>query len=475
MATHLWMVDGAAKMIDQFAQHLPDMDLIFNLDDQPRVAVPYEKLSAMRDAAKAASELPSDGNLNGWSANRELQWEPIEPLHQTNKTVFGDFAWQDITNRFTRRLCPPSSMARTSRIWDRYELCLSCLRPHSMGQFPSDWKLATDICHQPDLAELHGFLSGPTSFKTTRELVPVFSQSTVSGFSDILYPSPWNYVGKAKYDPSEEFPDAPYEEKNNTLSWIGSTSEGGSHHGGWKGMARQRFVHLVNNNTLGKVSVLLPLGGNQPETYSYQVVDGTSPTRDLGLQTDVHLTSPLLHCDNCAMEEAELGSVPPVNFQENWRSRYLFDLDGAGFSGRFLPFLKSHSLPWKTGLFRQWFDSRITAWLHFVPVDHRLHGVWSTLAYFAGTQGGAANVTTTTASNHGGSFWRGRHQQQQQQMVAGMPPHDIQGKWISDEGRKWANRVLRKADMEVYFFRLLLEWARMTDDHRDVLGFDPKD
>jgi hypothetical protein len=44
---------------------------------------------------------------------------------------------------------------------------------------------------------------------------------------------------------------------------------------------------------------------------------------------------------------------------------------------------------------------------------------------------------------------------------------------IAEEGRKWANQVLRKEDMEIYFFRLLLEWARLTDDNRENLGFAP--
>jgi len=31
--------------------------------------------------------------------------------------------------------------------------------------------------------------------------------------------------------------------------------------------------------------------------------------------------------------------------------------------------------------------------------------------------------------------------------------------------------VLRKEDMEVYMFRLLLEWGRLTDDKRTEVGF----
>lgn len=52
-----------------------------------------------------------------------------------------------------------------------------------------------------------------------------------------------------------------------------------------------------------------------------------------------------------------------------------------------------------------------------------------------------------------------------------MKRHDTQGVLIAEEGRKWAEKALRKEDMEIYFFRLLLEWGRLTDDRRDLLGF----
>ncbi len=39
-----WIIDGATSMIKQFAEFLPDMDLVFNLGDEPRVAVPFNRL-----------------------------------------------------------------------------------------------------------------------------------------------------------------------------------------------------------------------------------------------------------------------------------------------------------------------------------------------------------------------------------------------------------------------------------------------
>ena len=87
------------------------------------------------------------------------------------------------------------------------------------------------------------------------------------------------------------------------------------------------------------------------------------------------------------------------------------------------------------------------AWKHFVPQDLRLHGLWSTLAYFAGVDG----------------VVQGRRYK--------MEEHLKEGEEIALAGREWAGKVLRKEDMEIYFFRLLLEWGRLTDDRRTELGF----
>ncbi|KAJ5084866.1 hypothetical protein NUU61_009445 [Penicillium alfredii] len=447
--SHAWMVIAAAQMIDNFAEHLPDMDLVFNLNDEPRIAVPWEKASVITQEARMQEPVPDENVVSTWSANRHQNWGSIEPPEQTEETVFTDGAWRGVFDPYVSAVCPPTSKARSQRIWDRREICLSCAGPHSMGQFPLDFMRASEICHQPDLAFLHGLMISPSSFKVSQELVPVFSQSAIFGFNDILYPSPWNYVNKTKYAPSDEHPDPHYYHKKNSLYWVGSTSEGFSRFGEWKGMPRQRFTHLINNNTQSQVSVLLPASKN---SYRYEIMDGGAPMRDLQLQTSVRLADPIVRCTDCEKQQAEMGTTGWAEFQDHWANRFLFDADGAGFSGRFLPFLLSHSLPLKTGLFRQWFDSRVTSWMHFVPIDIRLHGLWSTLAFFAGVVDPASDPDDPDIL---------------------MKPHEAQGLWIAEEGRNWAQVALRKEDMEIYFFRLLLEWGRLTDDQRDVLGFKP--
>ncbi|EXJ67310.1 uncharacterized protein A1O5_09323 [Cladophialophora psammophila CBS 110553] len=459
LPTHRWMLEGVAVLINSFAQHLPDMDLAFNLNDESRVAVPYEQIKSLREQGRAQDKSGS----SSWSNDRAGGWLPIPETERT-ETVFRDNSWRNSFRAFGSIGCPPSSFARTSpHISSQSHICSSCVAPHSLGQFVGNWSDAADICHQPDIAHLHGFYLSPAAFKTSYQLMPVFSQSKPHAYNDILYPSAWNYMDKVVYAPTNPqgtpgqevyhagFPDLPFEEKENILFWRGATSEGvSSDSGAWRGMARQRLVHMANNLTNhphDAVTVLLPSPADHSK-YQYQTIPGAQ-VKKLGLQTDIAIVDFIARCGgkDCTDQSQEFNLVSPTDFQAHWRYRFLFDLDGAGFSGRFLPFLYSHSLPFKTALFREWYDSRLTAWLHFVPQDIRLHDVWSSLAYFAGVNG----------TMFGHKIW--------------WKPHLKEAEMIAEAGRDWAAKVLRKEDMECYFFRLLLEWARLSDDNRDELGF----
>jgi hypothetical protein len=259
------------------------------------------------------------------------------------------------------------------------------------------------------------------------------------------YPSAWNYMDKIKYDPGVGNPDPPFRTKKTSLFWRGSTSEGVSIGGVWKGMARQRLAHLTNT-TYQSTETPLFLSYDSSSGFTLTSVSVSAPNL---LDADVGIVDKIARCNgaDCSDEELDLGFKSAADFQAHWGYKYLFDLDGGGFSGRFLPFLTSHSLPFKAALFREWYDDRLTPWLHFVPQDLRLQDVYSTLAYFAGLSGTV----------------NGRDVK--------MLPHEEEAKRIAEDGRVWAGTALRKEDMEIYMFRLLLEWGRLTDDRRNQLGF----
>ena len=51
-----------------------------------------------------------------------------------------------------------------------------------------------------------------------------------------------------------------------------------------------------------------------------------------------------------------------------------------------------------------------------------------------------------------------------------MPKHDYEAYRLASQGREQAKRVLRREDMEIYLFRLLLEYGRVIDDNRNAIG-----
>ncbi|KAL9101079.1 MAG: hypothetical protein Q9163_003627 [Psora crenata] len=448
--THRWMVEGFISMLEPFVQHLPDMDLALNLNDEPRVALPHSVMQTLLADAAPPATLPARV-LRRWSPNRAETWSR-EGNNLWSPRPFSSFPH---INSFsaTTVACSPSSGARKDHIWDPSPLCLSCAAPHCNGTLLSDWSLSASPCHQPDLRNLHGFYLSPATFKISHSLFPIFSQSKPEGFADILYPSPWNYVDKVNYAPDDTNPDLPFAQKANSLFWRGATSEGLSRYGTWKGMTRQRLVHLANDHTRSFHSPALPMLLPHPRLegkYSYQLPSNPLNTLDTTLNISFVAIYRAWDSD-CPAQEREFNLSQSIDFQSHWSHRYLFDMDGAAFSGRFLPFLQSKSLPFRTGIFRAWYDSRLTAWAHFVPIDIRLHGLFSTLAYFTGTKG-----------EEGASTLTGK---------AGMEARIVAGEAIAERGREWAAKVLRKEDMEVYLFRLLLEWGRITDERRDEIGF----
>lgn len=448
LPTHRWMMDGAVSMINTFAQWLPDMDLALNINDECRVAVAYDEIERCKKQGRRTVNVLRPGEEHGFSNNATTGWigsqMEEEVRNEARSDWFENHSFEQTFHRYGASGCPPNSAARKNRQRNTQDLCTSCIRPHSLGQFLQNWTTSADLCHQPDMANLHGFHLSPAAYKTSNRLVPVFSQSKVHGYNDILYPSPWNYIDKVAYDPAM---DRPFSEKANTLFWRGATSEGVSFAHTWEGMQRQRLVHLVNNSTnTSLIPILLP--ESKPGKFKYQNVkaDELKPL----LRFDVGIVDKIARCGgkDCETQEKEFGLTSGTDFQAHWSYKYLFDVDGAGFSGRFLPFLQSRSLPFKAAMFREWYDDRLTAWLHFVPLDGRLHAVHSTMAYFAGLKGMIGGQQVEVIGN------------------------EKNGEWIAEQGKKWAEQVLRKEDMEVYFFRLLLEYGRLVDDRRDGIGFD---
>ncbi|KAI0104050.1 glycosyltransferase family 90 protein [Hypoxylon sp. NC0597] len=453
--THRWMMDVTKDMLEPFAQWLPDMQLAFNLDDECRISVPLDRMEAYREEGlKARGRLSTKHELLPFSNTQEPSWakdylNADESIWNEKSPWFVDRSKRQIFYEWISPTCPAESPVNKYRWWNRKAECLICSAPHMMNGFVSNWTLSGDLCHQPDLAYLHGVLLSPSAMAPSHTLFPVFSQSRLYNFADILYPSPWNFGEKVEIENNKSIP---WDQKLNSVYWRGASSDGFAMHGAWQTFLRARFVHMA---TQAKMSIrqkslfsfmrprkdILSALRSTTSTPSSSSLEPAPPIEN-HLTVNVTFVGKFNRCDDrdCTAEHITFyGSPtaeppPSLDFQEHWRHRHLIDLDGAAFSGRFLPFLKSASLPYRAALFRTWWEERVHAWKHFVPLDVRLGDLWSAVNYLGG-------------------------------------PGLLEANEIAQAGRDWALRSLRKEDMQVYMFRLLLEWGRLVDDRREDLGF----
>ncbi|KAK3322638.1 hypothetical protein B0H66DRAFT_211527 [Apodospora peruviana] len=443
--THFWMMQGFQAMVEPFLEWLPDMDLAFNIDDECRVVVPFSEMQRLTDLAQEARKrVPLHGHgVQSFSAALTPPWgdsymaDGFREAHANHEKspAFSYRTHHSIFDRYIAPTCPPSSPARTSRWWSRREGL-----PSGRG-IVADPQAAVDLCQRPDIARMHGFLLDPGAFAVTTTLWPIFSQGRIPGFADVLVPSPWNFMSKVDIDDAA---DRPWAAKTNSVFWRGSSSDGVGRHSSWTGFLRTRFAWLARSST-------------SDDTRNHD-----------HLAINVSFVGNFTKCDrpDCLAQAVafygapELASPPPgIDFQEHWAHRHLVDLDGAGFSGRFIPFLKSKSLVYRASLFRTWYDERVHAWQHYVPLDMSLVDLWGLVKLLVGLgveEDGTERGTNKVGSDEGGGY--GSNTSAAEKIALG--------------GRDWARKALRKEDMQVYLFRLLLDWGRLIDDRREDLALE---
>ncbi|KAB8229904.1 uncharacterized protein BDW43DRAFT_175719 [Aspergillus alliaceus] len=440
-----WRVEALAAVVSRIVEYLPDMDIAVNIHDQPRLVVPFEDIqqylhveqNSRHTNATSTDHFTADmdhlQNLTHaqevWDEEKEAQW-----FWPEKHRLMG----------VAKAACPPESPARDSNMTDEDA---DRLYKTPVGGFVSNFNLSTDLCTVgPALENLHGLLFAPASIILSQKLLPVFGECKVSVNNEILFPANMYTMKDPRYEynPSS---DVEWERKADTLLWRGATSGGISREEDWRDLHRQRLV-LLANGTLdhnGQVSVLAE---NAQHVYE--------PTRDFNSSNfaqnhfDVGFTE-IWACEpDCSMYDRVIGVKAPIPLSEQFKAKYLIDVDGHSFSGRWRAFHFSRSLGLKATIFREWHDSRLFPWRHFVPLDNRYDDLYSLMTYFIGT---------------------GHRSEESSQPEPHVPGHDFEAKKIASQSRDWANQVLRDEDIDIYMLRLLLEYGRIIDDNRDSIGY----
>ncbi|THW83786.1 hypothetical protein D6D15_09330 [Aureobasidium pullulans] len=429
-----WQQKATIGMMDKFIQYLPDMDLAFNIHDEPRVVVPHDELSRLVEVAKDrnmpaafANPDPKDG-----FSSRPKDLNSGERVDEVKVTRFNVFAHQP-TWIPSRLSCSPNSPARALE----EETTPDNVAAYAMSElgFVYNDTAFSDVCNSPSFGTSHGFFDRPNAFNVVHDLVPIFSQSKMSSFQDILYPSPWYWYGKVTYD---EHKDLAWDKKESKLWWVGSTTGGFSRDGGWRRQHRQKLVRALNAPDQAKIMYdahLNSASSRDDNTPDWQM--RSVARSEYSELMDVHF-SHVGQCDpgDCDAQKEFFKIVAPADQQDAWKYKYLLDMDGNAFSGRFYAFLKSHSLVFKMAVFREWHAEWLKPWIHYVPLSLRAEEALESVRYF-----GAEELGKNMAIE------------------------------MAERGREWSNKVLRNEDFEVWFFRLLLEYGRLVDDNRESIGF----
>lgn len=427
-----WQQEATKGMLKSFVQYLPDMDLGFNIHDEPRVVVPTILLSQMVNKARdeVLPRVARFTNPRNTFSKRPEDMNDGKHFTETYVSNLNRFAHQQTWTQ-ARLSCPPSSQSQTFE--DSAPDNVTAYAAEPLGYLYNTTAFS-DICISPSFSSSFGFFERPNAFSVVHELTPIFSQSKISSFQDILYPSPWYWASRVKYDGGE---DTSWDNKTNSLYWRGSTTGGFSRNSGWRRQHRQHIVQSLNAPDTAEIVTSNPAKtGSTSQDFSVQNVR----RRDFQYIIDVHF-SHVGQCDpsDCDAQKEFFHVTDFAQPQNAWYFKHLLDMDGNAFSGRFYSFLKSRSLTYKMAIFREWHEEWVKPWVHYVPFSLKGDEHLDLVNWFGGSPGPIAGATRSNKEGNGDT------------------EGEKKAREIATSSTEWHDKVLRNVDMEVWFFRLLLE------------------
>ncbi|KAL2918805.1 hypothetical protein HK105_201639 [Polyrhizophydium stewartii] len=236
----------------------------------------------------------------------------------------------------------------------------------------------------------HGFLIEPDTWSYTTDLVPVLSHTRITPcFSDIHVPSSYYYPRAAA--PAEDAL-VPWDKRKPQVFWRGSSTGGRAYKNNWRRMHRQRMASMAKK---------------RPELF------------------DIAITS-FIQCEreDCDAMHAEFGDSPRVPADASEQYKYVIDIDGNTFSGRYLRLLMSGSLVFKMTIFSEFFDDWLVPYKHYIPVQPDLSDF--------------------------------------EQQVEWAIQHDDLAREIAENGRKFVTEHITNEQMECYIELLFIELGRLA-------------
>ncbi|KAH6670939.1 hypothetical protein F5X68DRAFT_278823 [Plectosphaerella plurivora] len=440
--TTIWL-----DLIQTIDHLLPDMDIALNPMDEPRIIAPYEDISQYVEQARKTKYLAKPEDVSS-----EYQKLPAKNMVETSlkvqkKTWYKKGRYWDLA----RRGCAPDSPARTAPLQESFNgpptFSTENAEPHMHRGYVANSTMARDICHQPDLQGFNGIFIEPLSISTTPTLFPMFGGSKLSINNEILLPAPMYWKEDERFTGGDDHGGA-WATKVAGVIWRGVATGGRNRVNNWKGFQRHRFVTMSNESEVyaAEHNLWPPINFSMPGA-AYNILAHAAGKMNEWLRSWANVAFTDLMCEpnedegKCWYTGPYYTIAPGLTMAQQFMFKYLPDIDGNSFSGRYLGFLRSTSVPIKATVWREWHDSRLLPWKHYVPMDTRFIDYYGIMQYFLGYP------------------------------AAGLPGHDEQAERIATAGKEWAEKALRREDMQIYTLRLLLEYARVTDERREKMGW----
>ena len=424
-------------MVKEIKDFLPDLDMPMNVMDEPRLIAPWEDIDRyVRKEQESRHLVPTQNVIK--------QLSPLDVDEDEGEKMEIDFIKEGAYWDTARVACAPDSPSRSvpaavnftgSAPFCEDESGERC-RPDasvwlSYKGYVSNWTAVKDPCLQPELRETHGSFIEPLSQSTTRSLIPLFGGSKLPMNNDILIP-PAMYWAKESLYATGDTHGAEWERKQSRLAWRGGATGGKHDQNNFGRFQRLRFIALMNGTHVRQVQ-----SDAEAESYSFQLQPyqnylGTAGQHmDLGTWldriADVGFTDLLCTIKNedkknktCPYLDPYFKVVKGIPLEKMYDFKYLPDIDGNSFSGRYLAFLRSASLPIKATVYSEWHDSRLVPWVHFVPMHNSFVDIYGILRYFIGN-------TRTTAKGD----------------VVMENGHDREAKELALAGQDWAKMAKR--------------------------------
>lgn len=424
-------------LVEEFAGNLPDVDMPINYMDESRILVPFEDVAELVKQEAQEKRMPRveevTTQFNGLKDIDDARPQPYDPKWLGPSENYWNLA---------AKSCGPDTPAygvkQVEDLSGPAEFPQNYKSSYSYKGYIQNWTAAMDPCLQPHIRQLHGTFIEPISLSSTEELIPLFGGSKLPMNNEILIPGAM-YLSKREFYSGGENHGPSWSRKKAGLIWRGDGSGGRTKEHTWHHFQRHRLVDMLNSTSVSRVEA----EGTRAMTFELPSQDmypsRRVKDRELGtwLKTIadtafVHLCTPV----ECEFFNEFFKRTKQLPMKKQYYYKLLPDADGNSFSARFRGFLLSTSLPLKATIYAEWHDDRLVPWLHFVPLDNTFQDLYPVLEFFA---------------DNG--------------------PGDVAARFIAERGKEWAEIVLRRDDMRIYVWRLLLEWARVCDENRHTLGF----